>query len=180
MACHPGTVKLYETLRRKYYFPAMFIVVRQYVSSCLQCQSMKPKTETPNMHYSRVSLDTTVMTRMSIDIKSMPYSALGFKPILVCTCEYTNCIEVIPIANEKAQTIAEALYFKIICKYGTPKAVIFDEGPALTSDLMKAYFHSMNIKPYYISPMNHGSNKTERYIRTLNDILCKNLSSVGI
>ena len=28
--------------------------------------------------------------------------------------------------------------------------------------------------------MNHGSNKTERYIRTLNDILCKNLSGVGI
>ena len=45
---------------------------------------------------------------------------------------------------------------------------------------MKAYFHSMNIKPYYISPMNHGSNRTERYIRTLNDILCKNVSGVGI
>ena len=28
--------------------------------------------------------------------------------------------------------------------------------------------------------MNHGSNKAERYIRTLNDILCKNLSGVGI
>ena len=33
LAGHPGTVKLYETLRRKYYFPAMFTVVRQYVSS---------------------------------------------------------------------------------------------------------------------------------------------------
>ena len=50
----------------------------------------------------------------------------------------------------------------------------------LTSDLMKTYFHSMNIKPFYISPMNHESNRTERYIRTLNDILCKNLSGVGI
>ena len=180
LAGHPGTVKLYETLRRKYYFPAMFTVVRQYVSSCLECQSMKPKTEIPNMHYSRVPLDTRVMARMSVDVKSMPYSALGFRHILVCTCEYTNWVEAIPIANEKAQTIAEALYFKIICKYGTPKAVICDEGPAFTSDLMKAYFHSMNIKPYYISPMNHGSNKTERYIRTLNDILCKNLSGVGI
>ena len=145
LAGHLGTVKLYETLRRKYYFPAMFTVVRQNVSSCLEYQSMKPKLETPNMHYSRVPLDTRVMARMSLDVKSMPYSALGFKHILVCTCEYTNWVEAIPIATEKAQTIAEALYFKIICKYGTPKAVICDEGPAFTSDLMKAYFHSMNI-----------------------------------
>ena len=158
----------------------MFTVVRQYVSSCLECQSMKPKTETPNMHYSRVPLDTRFMARMSVDVKSMPYSALGFRHILVCTCEYTNWVEAIPIANEKAQTIAEALYFKIICKYGTPKVVICDEGAAFTSDLRKAYFHSMNIKPYYISLMNHGFNKTERYIRTLNDILCKKLSGVGI
>ena len=48
---------------------------------------MKPKTETPNMHYSRVPLDTRVMARMSVDVKSMPYSALGFRHILVCTCE---------------------------------------------------------------------------------------------
>ena len=44
---------------------------------------------------------------------------------------------------------------------------------------MKSYFHSLNIKPFYISAMNHGSNRTERYIRTLNDILCKNLSGIG-
>ena len=44
---------------------------------------------------------------------------------------------------------------------------------------MKMYFHAMNIKPYYISPMIHGSNRAERYIRTLNDILCKNLTGIG-
>ena len=44
---------------------------------------------------------------------------------------------------------------------------------------MKMYFHAMNIKPYYISPMNHGSNRAERYIRTLNDIICRNLTGIG-
>ena len=44
---------------------------------------------------------------------------------------------------------------------------------------MKMYFHAMNIKPYYISSKNHGSNKSERYIRTLNDILCRNLTGIG-
>ena len=44
---------------------------------------------------------------------------------------------------------------------------------------MKMYFHAMNVKPYYISPMNHGSNRIERYIRTLNDIICRNLTGIG-
>ena len=41
------------------------------------------------------------------------------------------------------------------------------------------YFHAMNVKPYYISPTNHGSNRAERYIRTLNDIICRNLTGIG-
>ena len=44
---------------------------------------------------------------------------------------------------------------------------------------MKMYFHAMNVNPYYISPMNHGSNRAERYIRTLNDIICRNLTEIG-
>ena len=27
--------------------------------------------------------------------------------------------------------------------------------------------------------MNHGSNRAERYIRTLNDIICRNLTGIG-
>ena len=82
------------------------------------------------------------------------------------------------LVDQKAGTIADAIFFRIICEYGTPKAIICDEGPAFTSDLMKMYFHAMNIKPYYISPMNHGSNRAERYIRTLNDV-CRNLTGIG-
>ena len=85
----------------------------------------------------------------------------------------------IPIADEQAETIADALFYKIICTYGTPKAVICDEGSAFTSNLMQTYFHTLNIEPYYISPMNHGSNRSERYIRTLGDMICKYLTGSG-
>ena len=44
---------------------------------------------------------------------------------------------------------------------------------------MKMHFHAMNVKPYYISPLNHGSNRAERYIRTLNNIICRNLTGIG-
>ena len=179
LAGHPGVSKLYETIRKKYYFPGMYTIVRQYVVSCLECQSMKEKEQGMHIHYPRIPLDYRPMSRFSMDVKHMPNSIMGFSKILVCTCEATNWIVAIPIADETASTIAEALYFKVICIYGTPKAIICDEAPAFTSDLMKAYFHALNIRPYYISPMNHGSNRSERYIRTMNDILCKYLTGIG-
>ena len=179
LAGHPGVNKLYETIRKKYYFPGMYTIIRQYVISCMECQSMKEKERSVAIHYPRIPLDSRPMSRFSMDVKHMPNSTLGFTKILVCTCETTNWIVGIPMVDEQASTIADALYFKIICIYGTPKAIICDESPAFTSDLMKAYFHAMNIKPIYISPMNHGSNRTERYIKTMNDIICKHLTGKG-
>ena len=179
LAGHPEILKLYETIRRKYYFPNMFIVIRQYVISCLECQSMKNKEGSPSIHYPRIPLDTRPLARISLDIKEMPPSIFGFKNILVCVCEQTNWVKGIPLASQEANVIADAIYFKIICEHGTPKAVICDEAPAFTSELMKVYLHTLNIRPYYISPMNHGSNRSERYIRTMNNILCKNLTDEG-
>ena len=175
LAGHPGVIKLYDTIKQRYYFPGMFNLVREFVECCLECQSMKGKTDGPRIQYARIPLDTRTMARMSMDIKEMPESELGFRHILVCVCEFTNWMKTI----QKAQTIAMALYFKICCGYGTPRAIICDEAPAFQSVALQEYFKALNIQPIYISPMNHGSNRSERYIRTLNDIITKCLVGTG-
>ena len=92
---------------------------------------MKGKEPTPKVYYLRIPLDTRVMARISMDIKVMPKSILGYNCILVCVCEYTNWVKAIPLVNQEAGTIADAIFFRIICEYGTPKTVICDEGPAI-------------------------------------------------
>ena len=179
LAGHPGVIKLYDTIKQRYYFPGMFNLVREFVECCLECQSMKGKTDGPKIQYARIPLDTRTMARMSMEIKEMPESELGFRHILVCVCEFTNWMKTVPLADQKAQTIAMALYFKICCEYGTPKAIICDEAPAFQSVALQEYFKALNIQPIYISPMNHGSNRSERYIRTLNDIITKCLVGKG-
>ena len=179
LAGHPGVIKLYDTIKQRYYFPGMFNLVREFVECRLECQSMKGKTDGPRIQYARIPLDTRTMARMPMDIKEMPESELGFRYILVCVCEFTNWMKTIPLADQKAQTIAMALYFTICCKYGTPKAIICDEAPPFQSVALQEYFKALNIQPIYISPMNHGSNRSERYIRTLNDIITKCLVGTG-
>ena len=143
LAGHPGVIKLYGTIKQRYYFPGMFNLVREFVECCLECQSMKGKTDGPRIQYARIPLDTRTMARMSMDIKEMPEYELGFRHILVCVCEFTNWMKTIPLADQKAQTIAMALYFKICCEYGTPKAIICDEAPAFQSVALQEYFKAL-------------------------------------
>ena len=123
-------MSMYHMVRKKYYFP-MLPLIKQFVASCYECQIMKGKEPTPKIYYSRIPLDTRVMARISMDIKVMPKSVLGYNCILVCVCEYTSWVKAIPLVNQEAGTIADAIFFRIICEYGTPKAVICDEGPAV-------------------------------------------------
>ena len=131
LAGHPCVMSMYHMVRKKYYFPTMLPLIKQFVASCYECQSMKGKEPTPKVYYPRIPLDTRVMARISMDIKVMPKSVLGYNCILVCVCEYTNWVKAIPLVNQEAGTIADAIFFRIICEYGTPKAVICDEGPAV-------------------------------------------------
>ena len=102
LAGHPGVIKLYDTIKQRYYFPGMFNLVREFVECCLECQSMKSKTDGPRIQYARIPLDTRTMARMYMDIKEMPESELGFRHILVCVCEFTNWMKTIPLADQKA------------------------------------------------------------------------------
>ena len=72
---------------------------------------MKESQPTPKVHYPRIPIDTRLMARMSIKIKEMPKSILGYNCILVCVCEYTNWIKAIPLADQKAGTIADVIKF---------------------------------------------------------------------
>ena len=142
LAGHPCVMSMYHMVRKKYYFPTMLPLIKQFVASCYECQSMKGKEPTPKVYYPRIPLDTRVMARISMDIKVMPKYILGYNCILVCVCEYTNWVKAISLVNQEAGTIADAIFFRIICEYGTPKGAICDEGPVFTSDLMKMYILS--------------------------------------
>ena len=76
---------------------------------------MKRKEVDATIHYPRIPLDFRPMMRFSMVIKHMPPSMMGFSKLLVCMCEFSNWILAIPLADEQASTIAEALYHKVIC-----------------------------------------------------------------
>ena len=153
----------------------MLPCIHKYVC-CQTCQSRRDKDPITGVHYARIPVKFRPLSRMSMDVKHMMPSKFGYNHILLYTCEISGYVIGIPIQDCTSITIFEAIFFKICCVFGKPKTLIFDEGTGFTSKLMKELLSYLRREFCYLIL---GSNKTERYIRTINDMICKYLTRTG-
>ena len=63
--------------------------------------------------YGRIPVDYTPMQDLLINIKTMPQSFRGYHLLLVITCDQTNFTIAVPLRDQTAQTVAEALIYTI-------------------------------------------------------------------
>jgi len=56
----------------------------------------------------------------------IPTSPKGDKYLMVCVDAFSKWVEILPIPDKSAPTCAEAFYYNICCRYGTPKRVRTD------------------------------------------------------
>ena len=129
--------------------------------------------------YSRILVDYAPMQDLSIDIKYMPMVFSGYKYLLVATCDQTNFTVISPLRKRDMQSFVETLVFRVIYFFGPPRQVIGDEDTALTSSKVQAILHMLNCRMKIISPFNHGSNKVEKQIKTISEIIIKHFWDKG-
>ena len=82
--------------------------------------------------YGRIPVDYAPMQDLSIDIKMMPQGFGGYHLLLVTTCDQTNFTIAVPLRDRTAQTIAEALIYRVIYLFGSPRQIISDEATEFT------------------------------------------------
>ena len=64
--------------------------------------------------YGRVPIEYAPMQDLSIDIKHMPISFGGYQYLFVMTCDQTNFTVVTPLRSRDAQSVKEALIYRVI------------------------------------------------------------------
>ena len=119
------------------------------------------------------------MARLSADIKWMSLSNQGFNYILFGACEISNYVIGIPIQKANAVNIAEALLTRVFNQFGPPKTLISDGDRTLSADVLMHIYNTLNIRSQVISPLTHGSLRTERYVRSVSEMLCKHIKTTG-
>ena len=129
--------------------------------------------------YGRIPVDYTPVQDLSIDIKTMPQAFGGYHLLLVITCDQTNFTIALPLRDRQAQTVANALIYRVIYLFGPPRQIVCDEATEFTSSIVQAILMMLNCRLKVISPYNHGSSKCESQIKTISEIIVKHLWDKG-
>ena len=138
--------------------------VKRYIEACHTCMKTKPKYMKNQPIYGRILVDYAPMQDLSINIKTMPQASRGYHLLLVITCDQTNITIAVPLRDRTAQTVAEALIYRVIYLFGPPRQIICDETTEFSSAIIQAILCMLNCRLKVISPYNHGSSKCERQI----------------
>ena len=115
------------------------------------------------------------MQDLSIDIKTMPQAFGGYHVLLVITCDQTNFMIAVPLRDQTAQMVAEALIYRVIYLFRPPRQIICDEATEFSSAIIQAILCMLNCRLKVITPYNHGSSKCERQIQMISEIIMKHL-----
>ena len=179
LGAHYGPVNTYYTIKDRYWIHNMFEKLQRYISSCDACQQQKQKRGKTQYFHPRIPLSYNPMSYISADIKYMPKGIYDYEFLLIAVCEITGFVVAIPLIKHDAISIAHALLDRVFLIFGPPKSLIVDEDRALSSKVMHYVLDALKIDVKCISPYNHGSLKTERYIQTINNLITHHLKDKG-
>ena len=153
----------------------MFEKLQRYISSCKACQQQKQKIGKIPYFLPKIPLSYNPMSYISADIMYVPKGIYDYEFLLIAVCKITGFVIVIPLIKHYDVSITHILIDRVFLIFGPPKSLILDEDRAPSSKVMYYVLNALKIDVKCISPYNHGSWKTERYIQTINNLITRHL-----
>ena len=120
LAEHQGPYRTAMTIRQKFFIHSLMNKVKWYIKACHTCLKTKPKYKKNRPIYGRIPVDYAAMQDLSINIKHMPMAFTGYQYLLVIMCDQTNFTILTLLRSRDAQTVAEALIYRVIYLFGPP------------------------------------------------------------
>lgn len=175
---HLGIQRIIRKMNQSsYYWPKIREFVTNYVKSCHVCEERK------NPQRKKRSAMESFITggrweRIAADIAGpFPKSESGNVYILVVADYFTKFVEIFPIPNMEAETVANVIFKGWIKRYECPYALHTDQGRQFESQLFQNLCSLLGIHKTRTTPFHPRSDgMVERLNRTIKDMLSKYIS----
>ncbi|KAD3336655.1 hypothetical protein E3N88_32174 [Mikania micrantha] len=171
---HPGATKMYQDLRKDYWWPGMKFNVMQYVNKCLTCAQVKAEHQKPYGYVQPLEVPEWKWEHITMDfITKLPLTAKRHDVIWVIVDRLTKSAHFLPIRETyTSEKLSELFVKEIITRHGVPFSIVSDRDTRFVSRFWKRFHESMgtrlNISTAY-HPQTDG--QSERTIQTLEDML---------
>ena len=184
MFFHPGSVKLYETLKKLVFWPSLLNDVTSLTNSCTTCATAKPSQTryglvsrgmTPKEPFQQLHIDLLgpfsfaddVLDRHGVTPEDLEYTYL-----LTMIDAGSRWIELVPMNSTKVADIIAALDDQWLSRYPRPETVTCDNGPPFNSEELKDFLSGFGIQLSHTTTYNPQSNSfVERLHGQINNMI---------
>ena len=165
---HPGRAKLYQTMRRGFYWPLMTVDIHHLVENCSACARNRMK-EQKNVYPMRLFPATKPLEYVAMDILGpLPRTRHGMRFILVITDRFTKLTKTVPLRTITSLAVARAFCREWVFSYGTPKTLLTDNGTQFTASFFRNVCRILGIHKVFTAEYHPQTNgQAERFNRTI-------------
>lgn len=177
---HFAYEKTLDRAVRSCYWPQMAKDISLHCQQCLACQSRRipvPKQQAPMVPI----LPTRPFQVVAADLTVLPLSKSGNRYVLVVMDLFSRFVNLFPLKDQTAPSVAKCLFDRYICQHGIPESLHSDQGRQFESDLVKSLCTLFGIRKLRTSayhPQCDGA--VERFNRTMKHELAKALFEKGV
>ena len=157
----------------RYFWPHVSSETEAWYKECKLCQQRRNPVPA-----NRAPLQPITTSRpgelVTMDIVEYPQSARGYRYCLVMIDHFTKWLELFPLRNQKAETVAKKVFDGWIPRHGTPEQLHHDQGKNLSAKMIEevcSFLEVWNTRTTPFHPQSDGA--SERSIRTVNNMLAK-------
>ena len=166
-AGHLGITRTVYRLLDRVYWPGLRGDVQTYIKSCTVCIARKsPCPRKVPMGHVNVGHR---WERVAMDLLDMSVTTTrGNRYVLVMVDCFTRWTEAFPLPDKTAQSVADAFFNQVVCRFGMPSVIHSDQGREFENKIMQELCllggsHKTKTTPYH--PESDGM--VERFNRTL-------------
>ncbi|GJY89805.1 putative reverse transcriptase domain-containing protein [Tanacetum coccineum] len=133
---HPGSEKMYQDMKKLYWWPNMKADIATYVSKCLTCARVKAEHQRPSGLLVQPAIPEWKWDNITMDfITKLPKSSQGFDTIWVIVDRLTKSAHFLPIReNDPLDKLARLYLNRIVARHGIPVSIICDRDGRFTSN----------------------------------------------
>ncbi|GJU48083.1 putative reverse transcriptase domain-containing protein [Tanacetum coccineum] len=171
---HPGSDKMYQDMKKLYWWPNMKANIATYVSKCLTCAKVKAEHQRPSGLLVQPKIPEWKWDNITMDfVTKLPKTSQGYDTIWVIVDRLTKSAIFTPMRETDPMDKLAKMYLKeVVARHGIPVSIICDRDPRFASNfwksLQKALGTSLDMSTAY-HPETDG--QSERTIQTLEDML---------
>nr|GEW63511.1 transposon Ty3-G Gag-Pol polyprotein [Tanacetum cinerariifolium] len=123
---HPGSKKMYQGMKRLYWWPNMKADIANYISKCLTCARVKAEHQRPSGLLVQPAILEWKWDNITMDfITKLPKSLQGFDTIWIIVDRLIKSAHFLPIReNDPLDKLARLYLNKIVARHGIPISII--------------------------------------------------------